>query len=165
MGRDIFYYPRVLQAPSNQVWSIFRVGTATTSLGTLCQGITTLTGRNSFPISHLTLLCVLPSLVESLSMCVVGSPQVSVKEGASSQQQSWALMWLQSCRHRTSSGPGSLITLIWFPCRLLPEEPAPCPAPGSVFHLCLCIWEGLMQGINGNCPEAEIPAIFILSNS
>lgn len=38
-------------------------------------------------------------------------------------------------------------------------------APGSLFHLCLCIWEGLMGGINGNCPEAEILAIFIFSNS
>lgn len=38
-------------------------------------------------------------------------------------------------------------------------------ASGSVFHLCLCIWEGLMEGINGNCPEVEIPAIFIFNNS
>ncbi|NXU01241.1 MK15 kinase, partial [Buphagus erythrorhynchus] len=44
--------PRLLQALSSLAWKTSRDGA---SLGSLCQGLPTLTGKNSFPISHLTL--------------------------------------------------------------------------------------------------------------
>ena len=45
MGRDTFHYPRVLQAPSSLALDTARdPGAATASLGTLCQGLPTLTG-------------------------------------------------------------------------------------------------------------------------
>ena len=53
MGRDPFRYPRLLQALSSLTLDTSRdPGTATASLGTLCQGLPTLPGNNSFPISH-----------------------------------------------------------------------------------------------------------------
>ena len=53
MGRDTFHCPRLLQAPSSLALDTARdPGAATAALGTLCQGLPTLTGNNSFPISH-----------------------------------------------------------------------------------------------------------------
>ncbi|KAF4802839.1 hypothetical protein TURU_021585 [Turdus rufiventris] len=56
MGRDTFHYPRLLQAPKSSLAldTARDPETATASLGTLCQGLLTLPGNNSFPISHLT---------------------------------------------------------------------------------------------------------------
>ena len=54
-GRDTFHSPRLLQALSNLTLDISRDGTATASLSTVCQGLPTLTGRDSFPKSHLNL--------------------------------------------------------------------------------------------------------------
>ena len=53
-GRDTFHWPRLLQAPmSNLALGTARdPGAATAALGTLCQGLPTLPGNNSFPISH-----------------------------------------------------------------------------------------------------------------
>ena len=56
MGRDTFHYPRLLQAPSNLTWDTIRDGAATASLGTLCQVLSTLTGKNFFLISNLNLM-------------------------------------------------------------------------------------------------------------
>ena len=43
--RDIFPWARLLQGPPSLAWDMARDGAATTSLGSLCQAITTLTGR------------------------------------------------------------------------------------------------------------------------
>jgi len=55
MGRDIFYQTRLLKAPSNLALSTGREGAATASLGNQGQGLTTLTGKNFFLISNLSL--------------------------------------------------------------------------------------------------------------
>ena len=55
MGRDTFHCPRLLQAPVSNLDTSRDPGTATAALGTLCQGLPTLTGRNFFLTSHLTL--------------------------------------------------------------------------------------------------------------
>jgi len=55
MGRDIFHQPRVLRAPSSLALNPAREGTATASLGSLGQGLTTLMGKNFFLISDLNL--------------------------------------------------------------------------------------------------------------
>jgi len=52
MGRDIFHQPRLLRAPSNMALNTAREGAATASLGNLGQCLTTLMGKNFFPISH-----------------------------------------------------------------------------------------------------------------
>ncbi|KAJ7401499.1 hypothetical protein BTVI_95604 [Pitangus sulphuratus] len=52
---DTFHYPRLFQALSNLALDTSRDGAATAALGNLCQGLTTLTGNNSFPEFHLTL--------------------------------------------------------------------------------------------------------------
>ena len=45
MGRDTFHHPRLLQAPSNLALDTARdPGAAPAALGTLCQGLPTLTG-------------------------------------------------------------------------------------------------------------------------
>jgi len=49
MGRDIFHQPRVLPAPSNSALSTAREGA---SLGSLGQGLTTLTVKNFVLISN-----------------------------------------------------------------------------------------------------------------
>ena len=54
-SRDISHQPRVLRAPSNLALSPAREGAATVSLGSLGQGLTTLLGKNFFPISDLNL--------------------------------------------------------------------------------------------------------------
>jgi len=72
MSRDIFHQPRVLPAPSNLALNPAREGAATASLGSLGQGLTTLTGKNFFPISHLNLPSVSSEpfpLVLSLHRC------------------------------------------------------------------------------------------------
>ena len=55
MSRDIFHQPRVLRAPSNLALNPAREGAATASLANLGQGLTTLMGKNFFPISNLNL--------------------------------------------------------------------------------------------------------------
>jgi len=55
MSRDIFHQPRLLRAPSNLALNPAREGAATASLGSLCQCLTTLMGKNFFLISHLNL--------------------------------------------------------------------------------------------------------------
>ncbi|KAJ7421671.1 hypothetical protein WISP_41664 [Willisornis vidua] len=57
MGKDIFHHPRLLQALSNLALDTSRDGAVTASLGNLCQGLPTLTGKNFFLISNPTLLC------------------------------------------------------------------------------------------------------------
>jgi len=47
MGRDPFHQPRVLRAPSSLALNPAREGAATASLGSLGQGLTTLTVKNS----------------------------------------------------------------------------------------------------------------------
>lgn len=48
-GRDIFLHPRLLQAVSNLTLNASMDDTSITSLGNMCQGLTTLTGKNFFP--------------------------------------------------------------------------------------------------------------------
>ena len=55
MSRDIFNQTRLLRAPSNLAWNVSRDGASTTSLGNLCQCLTTLTVKNFFLISSLHL--------------------------------------------------------------------------------------------------------------
>jgi len=55
MSRDIFHQPRVLRAPANLALNPAREGAATASLGSLAQGLTTLTAKNFFLRSHLNL--------------------------------------------------------------------------------------------------------------
>ncbi|TRZ26531.1 hypothetical protein HGM15179_000556 [Zosterops borbonicus] len=50
MGRDTFHQTRLLRAPSSLALDTSRDGTSTTSLGSLCQGLTTLTGKNPLNI-------------------------------------------------------------------------------------------------------------------
>jgi len=42
MGRDTFHHTRLLKAPSNPALNTYRERAATTSLGNLCQCLTTL---------------------------------------------------------------------------------------------------------------------------
>jgi len=53
MGRDPFHQPRVLHAPSNLALNPATEGAATAPLGSLGQGLTTLTGKNFFLVSNL----------------------------------------------------------------------------------------------------------------
>ena len=79
ISRDIFHQPRVLKAPSNLALNPAREGAATASVGNLGQGLTTLTGKNFFPISHLNLPSVSLEpfpLVLSLHL-LVKSPSLS----------------------------------------------------------------------------------------
>jgi len=46
VGRDPFHQPRLLRAPSNLALNPAGEGAATASLGSLGQGLTTLTGKN-----------------------------------------------------------------------------------------------------------------------
>ena len=55
VSRDIFNQTRLLRAPSNLAFIVSRDGAATTSLGNLGQGFTTLTVKNFFLISSLNL--------------------------------------------------------------------------------------------------------------
>ena len=55
MSRDVLHQTRVLRAPSNLALNTAREGAATASLGNLGQGLTTLMGKNFFPISNLNL--------------------------------------------------------------------------------------------------------------
>ncbi|XP_063031627.1 protoheme IX farnesyltransferase, mitochondrial isoform X1 [Melospiza melodia melodia] len=52
MVGDTSAYPRLLPAPSNLALDTFRDGVATASLGTLCQGLLTLTEKDFFLISQ-----------------------------------------------------------------------------------------------------------------
>jgi len=52
MGRDTFHQPRVLRALSSLALNTAREGAATAALGNLCQGLTTLRGKNFFLISN-----------------------------------------------------------------------------------------------------------------
>jgi len=54
-SRDIFHQPRVLRAPSNLALNPAREGASTASLGSLGQGLTTLTEKDFFLISSLNL--------------------------------------------------------------------------------------------------------------
>jgi len=53
MGRDPFHQPEVLPAPSSLALNPAREGPATASLGSLGQGLSTLTGKNFFLLSNL----------------------------------------------------------------------------------------------------------------
>jgi len=55
MGRDPFPQPRVLRAPSSLALNPAREGAAIASLGSLGQGLTTLTGKSFFLIADLNL--------------------------------------------------------------------------------------------------------------
>ncbi|NXP23097.1 SHAN3 protein, partial [Scytalopus superciliaris] len=56
MGRDTSHYPRLLQAPSNLAWDTPRdPGAATASLPNLCQGLPTLSVKNSMDTKCLLL--------------------------------------------------------------------------------------------------------------
>jgi len=55
MSRDIFNWTRLLRALSNLALSVSRDGASITSLGSLCQGFTTLMVKNFFSISSLNL--------------------------------------------------------------------------------------------------------------
>jgi len=55
MSRDIFNQTRLLRAPSNLALNVSRDGAATTSLGNLGQGFTTLTVMNFFLKASLNL--------------------------------------------------------------------------------------------------------------
>jgi len=57
MGRDAFHQPRLPKAPSNLASNPSREGAATASLGSLGQGLTTLTGK----INHTVVLSQFPS--------------------------------------------------------------------------------------------------------
>lgn len=61
MGRDSCRYTGLVQAQCTLACNISRYGAAASSLGSLCQGLTTLLGRNLFLISHL----ILPSVSEN----------------------------------------------------------------------------------------------------
>jgi len=54
VGRDTFHQTRLLKAPSNLALNTAREGAATASLGSQCQGLTTLTVKNFFLISSLS---------------------------------------------------------------------------------------------------------------
>jgi len=55
IGRDPFHQTRVLRAPSSLALNPDREGAATASLGSLGHGLTSLTVKNFFIISHLNL--------------------------------------------------------------------------------------------------------------
>ena len=55
MSRDTFHQTRLLSSPSSLALNTAREGAATAFLGSLGQGLTTLTGKNFFLISHLNL--------------------------------------------------------------------------------------------------------------
>jgi len=81
-GRDILHQPGVLRAPSNLTWDVPRDGASTTALGNLGQGLTTLTGKNFFLISHLNVpsLSLKPSpLVPSPHALVPAPLQLSCR--------------------------------------------------------------------------------------
>jgi len=54
MGRDPFHQPRVLRAPSDLALNTAREGAATAFLGSLGQGLITLTVKNFFLVSNLS---------------------------------------------------------------------------------------------------------------
>jgi len=81
MGRDTFHQTRVLKAPSSPALNTAREGAATASLGSLCQGLTTLTGKNFFllsksPLFHLEAITPCPITTcpckKSFSSFIVG---------------------------------------------------------------------------------------------
>jgi len=82
MSRDTFHYTRLLRAPSSLALNIAGEGTATASLGNLCQCPVTLTVKNFFLLSTLNLpsfsLKPLP-LVLSLHALVKVPQQLSCK--------------------------------------------------------------------------------------
>ena len=55
LGTDTFHCPRLLQTPSSLALDTSRDGAAPASLGSLCQGLPTLPGKNFFLIFTLTL--------------------------------------------------------------------------------------------------------------
>jgi len=55
IGRDTFHQTRLLRAPSNLASNTAREGAVTASLGSLGQGLTTLTVKNFFLILNLNL--------------------------------------------------------------------------------------------------------------
>ena len=55
VSRDIFSQTRLLRAPSNLAWDVPRDGASPTSLGSLCQGFTTLSVKHFFLTSSLKL--------------------------------------------------------------------------------------------------------------
>ena len=70
MSRDTFHQPRLLKALSSLALNLSREGAATASLGTLCQGLTTLImilNLPSFSLKRLPLVLSLRALVESPS--------------------------------------------------------------------------------------------------
>ena len=53
MNRDTYSYVRLLRTPSSLTWNVSRNEASITSLGNLCQRLTTLSIRNFFLISSL----------------------------------------------------------------------------------------------------------------
>jgi len=82
MGRDPFHQPRVLKAPSSLALDTAREGAATASPGNLCQGLTTLRGKNSFLISNLNLpsFSLKPSPLVLSLQALVQSPSPALSQ-------------------------------------------------------------------------------------
>jgi len=82
MDRDTFHQTRLLKAPSSLALNTSRDGAATTSLGYLCQHLTTLRVKNFFFLSKLNLLSLslnpLP-LVLSLQALIKGPSSAFLK--------------------------------------------------------------------------------------
>lgn len=71
MGRGTLHYPRVLQPGLGH----YRDGTATVSLGSLCQDLIAFTVKKFFLTSNLTL----PSALSLKSLLLVLSPSTHIK--------------------------------------------------------------------------------------
>lgn len=89
MDRNTFYYPRLIQTPSNLAVDTFRDRAATASLRNLCHCITMLTEKNFFLTANVNL----PSFISGLFPLVL-SLHTPVK--SSSPASLWALM-LEKC--------------------------------------------------------------------
>jgi len=78
VSRDIFHWVRLLRALSNLAWNVSRDGASTTSLGSLGQGLTTLTVKNVFLLSSLNLpsfsLKPLPLVLPQQALLKIFSP-------------------------------------------------------------------------------------------
>ena len=132
MDRDPFHQPRLLQAPSNPALSTAREGAATTSLGNLGQGLTTLIIKDFFLIPNLNLptfslkpsplvlsqpLSSSPAAPPGTGSCSKVSPQPSLlqaeqpqlsqpflpAEGFQPSCHCWGLLWPRSDRSTSNS--------------------------------------------------------------
>jgi len=105
VGRGIFNWIRVLRGPSNLAWNVPSNGAWTTSLGNLCQGLTTLIVKNFFLLSSL------------LSCTGTGA--------ALPQEQDPALGLVEP--HEAHTDP--LLQLAQVPLDAIPSRSARCPQP------------------------------------